>query len=265
MKRLPRKRFGQNFLKDKRVIEAIITSFDPKADDHIIEIGPGLGALTAPLIPLAAHLHLIEIDRDLASDLTTTFMHTPIVTIHTCDALKFDFSTLHLPQNQAKKFRIMGNLPYNISTPLIFHLLKFMPLIADMHFMLQKEVVERLCATPNTPAFGRLSLMLQYYCKATPLFLVQPEAFFPKPKVQSQIVRLVPHETLPYPTHSLTRLREITTTAFNHRRKTLANALKSYFNADDFRQLNIIATKRPENFSLEDYVKMANFKQDVQV
>ncbi len=262
MKRPPRKRFGQNFLQNKSVIDSIIAVFNPKKEDHLIEIGPGLGALTKPLAPLVTSLDVIEIDRDLAADLKSLFSQNSQVKIHTTDALSFDLSQLPIPQNPSKKFRIIGNLPYNISTPLIFHLLNFTPLIEDMIFMLQKEVVERLCAQPNQDSFGRLSLMVQYYCKAYPLFTVSNEAFFPKPKVQSQIVRLVPHEMLPCPVYSLPFFREIIRTAFNHRRKTILNALKGYFTADDFKQLKLDPLKRPENFSLQDYAAMSNFKQD---
>jgi 16S rRNA (adenine1518-N6/adenine1519-N6)-dimethyltransferase len=255
----PRKRFGQNFLKDPTVIDNIITAFNPKISDHVIEIGPGLGALTNPLLPLVEHLDVIEIDRDLGGVLQTQFSENPRFTLHIQDALKFDFSSLKVPVGPSKKFRIIGNLPYNISTPLIFYLLNFSHLIQDMHFMLQKEVVERMIAKPYTDAFGRLSVMVQYHCETHALLSVKPTAFFPKPKVQSEVVRLVPHLALPHIVDSVPLLRHLTTTAFNHRRKTIANALKSYFNAIDLAQLKIDPLRRPETFSVAEYVLMANY------
>jgi len=257
--RPPRKRFGQNFLQDQTVIDNIIQAFNPQTSDHAIEIGPGLGALTKPLLPLVEHLDMIEIDRDLGHELETQFSENPHVSVHIQDALKFDFSTLTNPTGCTKKFRIIGNLPYNISTPLIFHLLNFSHLIQDMHFMLQKEVVERMIAKPNSDAFGRLSVMVQYHCEAHTLLSVSPTAFFPKPKVQSAVVRLVPHLTLPQVADSVPLLRHLTTTAFNHRRKTIANALKSYFNAADFAALKIDPLRRPETFSVAEYVCMSNY------
>lgn len=255
----PRKRFGQNFLQDKAIICDIISAFHPKIDDRVIEIGPGLGALTKLLLENLKHLDVIEIDRDLALELRALFPDPKQLAIHNQDVLAFDLKKLYQQTQTLKKFRIIGNLPYNISTPLIFHLLESSDLISDMIFMLQREVVERLCAKPLTKHYGRLSVMIQYHCEAFPLFSISPEAFYPKPKVTSQLVQLIPHQTPPYPVLDKAMLRNITTAAFNHRRKTIHNALKSYLKNDDFLTLNIDPMLRPEALSLEQFVNITNF------
>lgn len=271
-KHKPRKRFGQNFLKDEQVIERIITSLNLQPHDRVIEIGPGLGALTKPLLEYHdIQLEVIELDRDLVKKLQklqhsdgTEGLDQKFI-IHEGDALKFDYATLMNSQgrdNPKKKLRLIGNLPYNISTPLIFHLLKYCPIIQDMHFMLQQELVDRISAHPNQKSYGKLSVMLQYACQAQALFSVAKEAFSPVPKVQSAIIRLIPYETPPYPARNLERLREMTKTAFMQRRKTLMNALKNYLNKEDFVALNIEPGLRPEQLSVEEFVRIANFLED---
>lgn len=252
-----RKRFGQNFLKDESVIDQIISGINPRPGDRIVEIGPGLGALTEPLLQAnEGKLHVVELDRDLIPILRTKFFNYPDFVIHESDALKFDFDSL---ADETHRLRVVGNLPYNISTPLIFHLLESITHLQDMHFMLQKEVVERMAAAPGTSAYGRLGIMTQYYCKVQPLFMVGPEAFDPAPKVESAIVRLVPHKTLPYPVESLDRLGMIVRVAFTKRRKTLRNALQGVIEPEAFDALNIDVTLRPENLTIQQYTQLANW------
>ncbi|MDP0563060.1 MAG: 16S rRNA (adenine(1518)-N(6)/adenine(1519)-N(6))-dimethyltransferase RsmA [Candidatus Endonucleobacter sp. (ex Gigantidas childressi)] len=252
----PRKRFGQNFLHDQIVIHRIIRSVNPREGDRVIEIGPGHGALTEGLLDGAKALDIIEIDRNLIPELTLRFGLNPRVRIYEADALKFDFCSL---KTDARLLRLVGNLPYNISTPLIFHLLSFNELIRDMHFMLQHEVVQRLVATPGGKNYGRLSIMTQYYCSAEYLFTVGPESFKPAPKVKSAIVRLMPHVTLPYPCKNISTLEMVVRDAFGQRRKTLANSLKNYLRADDFQELGIDASDRPERLHLADFVKITDY------
>jgi 16S rRNA (adenine1518-N6/adenine1519-N6)-dimethyltransferase len=253
-----RKRFGQNFLQDEIVIDQIISGINPRPGDRIVEIGPGLGALTEPL--LAANdgkLQVVELDRNLIPILRTKFFNYPDFIIHESDALKFNFDAL---ADDEHKLRIVGNLPYNISTPLIFHLLESIENLQDMHFMLQKEVVERMASTPGSSSYGRLGIMTQYYCKVQPLFLVGPEAFDPAPKVESAIVRLTPHKTLPYPVESLERLQMIVRVAFTKRRKTLRNALLGTVEPEAFEQLGIDVSLRPENLTLQQFTQLSNWK-----
>lgn len=249
----PRKRFGQNFLQNPHVIQQILTTINTKPEDKLIEIGPGLGVLTKPLLEQAHHLDVIEIDRDLANQLATSLSDSQKLTIHIQDVLHFNFNIFG-----EKKMRIVGNLPYNITTPLIFHLLKFEQNIQDMHFMLQKEVVDRLCAKPNSKDYGRLSIMAQYHCETEYLFSVDPSAFSPAPKVQSAFVRLIPR---PFPTTAtnITLLQTITREAFNQRRKTLPNAFKPYLNIQDFIALNLNPILRPENLSIKNFVNISNY------
>ncbi len=257
----PRKRFGQNFLIDQNVIENIVHLIHPKPDDAMVEIGPGLGALTKPILEQVDHLDVIEIDRDLAQALS---LHTELsgqthkITVHQQDALSFDFAKLHYQQ----KLRIVGNLPYNISTPLLFHLLNFAPIIQDMHFMLQQEVVDRMSAEPNTKAYGRLSIMIQAQCKAQSLLTVESNAFHPAPKVRSKIIRLTPHQTAPYPVSDFQVLQNITTEAFNQRRKIIHNALKHYLTELDYQKLNLNPSLRPEALSVEDFINISNYVSD---
>ncbi|WP_111498137.1 16S rRNA (adenine(1518)-N(6)/adenine(1519)-N(6))-dimethyltransferase RsmA [Marinobacter bohaiensis] len=249
-----RKRFGQNFLHDPGVIERIVSAIHPRPDDVMIEIGPGLGALTEELLSVNPALQVVELDRDLIPVLRTKFFNYPEFRIHEADALKFDFAELAAD----KPLRIVGNLPYNISTPLIFHLLGQAGVVQDMHFMLQKEVVQRLAAVPGDRHYGRLGIMAQYFCQVQPLFDVGPGAFKPAPKVDSAIVRLVPHRELPFPTQDLKLLQSVVRTAFNARRKTLRKALGGLVSADQLQSLGIDDGLRPENLALQDYVRIAD-------
>jgi 16S rRNA (adenine1518-N6/adenine1519-N6)-dimethyltransferase len=255
---IPRKRFGQNFLQDPTVIEKILTAVAPQSSNKMIEIGPGLGALTQPLLKVVNHLDVIELDRVLVEQLEMTLGKTNKLTIYSGDALQFDFRTFRNEHSPAK-LRIIGNLPYNITTPLIFHLFNFCDVIEDMHFMLQKEVVERLTAQPNNKQYGRLSIMAQYYCQAQYLFTVEANAFYPPPKIQSAFVRLTPHQQLPQLANNLDTLQAITRASFNQRRKTLSNALKPYLDIEDFTKLGINARLRPEALSLAEFVRISNF------
>ncbi|MBJ6136711.1 16S rRNA (adenine(1518)-N(6)/adenine(1519)-N(6))-dimethyltransferase RsmA [Marinobacter litoralis] len=253
-----RKRFGQNFLHDPGVIEKIVRSISPKPDDVIVEIGPGLGAITEEILAINPRLQVVELDRDLIPVLRTKFFNYPDFKIHEADALSFDFSQLATD----RPLRIVGNLPYNISTPLIFHLLAQAGVVQDMHFMLQKEVVQRLAAVPGDNNYGRLGIMAQYFCKVQPLFEVGPGAFRPAPKVDSAIVRLVPHKELPHPAKDLKILQSVVRTAFNARRKTLRKALGAMVTVEQLQSLDINDGLRPENLSLADYVRIADLLAD---
>ncbi len=254
-----RKRFGQNFLHDPGVIERIVRAIHPKPEDTLVEIGPGLGAITEEILAVNPRLQVVELDRDLIPVLRTKFFNYPEFRIHEADALSFDFSQL---ADDDRGLRIIGNLPYNISTPLIFHLLGQAGVVKDMHFMLQKEVVQRLAAVPGDNNYGRLGIMAQYFCKVQPLFEVGPGAFRPAPKVDSAIVRLVPHDTLPHPAKDLGTLQAVVRTAFNARRKTLRKALGSLITVDQLQSLGINDGLRPENLSLADYVLIADLLVD---
>ncbi|MDD5581570.1 MAG: 16S rRNA (adenine(1518)-N(6)/adenine(1519)-N(6))-dimethyltransferase RsmA [Methylobacter sp.] len=256
----PRKRFGQNFLQDQTVIYDIISSIQTKPGEHWVEIGPGLGALTAPLLSEGVRLDVIELDRDLVALLKEQFKQKNQLQIHSADALKFDFSAL---AEENEKLRIIGNLPYNISTPLMFHLLDNAYCIEDMHFMLQKEVVDRICAAPGSKKYGRLSIMMQYYCAPELLFDVPPESFEPAPQVMSAIVRLVPHTTPPVKVNDITKLNRVVTEAFSQRRKTLRNSLKKLISEENIAALNIDATLRAENISLNDFAKLSNLLSEI--
>ncbi len=251
MKHIAKKRFGQNFLTDQSIIHSLIEAIDPKPDDILVEIGPGLGALTQPLTKKLPHLHVIEIDRDIIAWMENHYK-TGSLTIHESDALKFDFSRL------GGAIRVVGNLPYNISTPILFHLLDNVANITDMHFMLQKEVVERMVAAPSTAAYGRLSVMLQYKLQMDYLFTVPPEAFEPAPKVESAFVRAVPHITLPYSAKNETLFAKIVVNAFGQRRKTLRNTLKGMLDDEGFAALAIDSQLRAENLSVAQFVAIAN-------
>lgn len=259
MTHTPRKRFGQNFLHDHNIIYHIISSIQPKPDEHWVEIGPGLGALTEPLVKLGLHLDVVELDRDLVVLLKDKFSQHNRLQIHSADALKFDFSAL---AKDNEKLRIIGNLPYNISTPLMFHLLDNASYIEDMHFMLQKEVVDRICAAPGSKKYGRLSVMMQYYCATELLFEVPPESFDPAPKVMSAIVRLVPHQQPPVKVNDIGKLNRVVTEAFSQRRKTLRNSLKKLIGEDVITALNIDPTLRAEALSLNDFAKLSNQLQE---
>jgi 16S rRNA (adenine1518-N6/adenine1519-N6)-dimethyltransferase len=250
-----RKRFGQNFLHDNYVIDQIVTVIGPKKDQHMVEIGPGLGALTEPVCELIDALTVIELDRDLAARLRTHPFIASKLTIVEADALKYDFSQL---LSEDKPLRIFGNLPYNISTPLMFHLFSFANKVQDMHFMLQKEVVNRLAATPGNKSYGRLSVMAQYHCQIIPVLQVPPGAFNPPPKVDSAVVRLIPHQKKPVSLLNEETLHNVCAQAFNHRRKTMRNSLKESLNEQQLIDLDINPELRAENLSLEQYAKIAN-------
>lgn len=249
MKHIPRKRFGQHFLTDESVIHAIVAAINPQPDDVLAEIGPGLGALTKPLLERIPHLHVVELDRDIIAQLKKTWPPDRLV-IHEGDALKFDFGAL------GNRIRVCGNLPYNISTPLLFHLMEFAEQISDMTFMLQKEVVERMVAAPSTRAYGRLSVMLQRRFHMESLFDVPPEAFDPPPKVESAIVRMIPKAAGSYPALDEKRFEEIVTAAFSQRRKTLRNTLGKVVGENAFAQAGIDPGLRAENLSVGDFEKL---------
>jgi len=251
-----RKRFGQNFLRDPGVISRIVRAIGPRAGERLVEIGPGQGALTEPLLDAAdGHLEVIELDRDLIPGLRVQFFDKPGFIIHEGDALKVDFREL---RGDGVALRVVGNLPYNISTPLIVHLLKAGDAVADMHFMLQREVVDRLAAMPGGPEWGRLSVMAQYHCRVEALFTVPPEAFVPRPKVESAIVRLTPHAALPHPAHDEALLFALVRQAFGQRRKTLRNNLKGRIDAAALEALGIDPGRRPQTLTIEEFVRIAN-------
>ena len=253
-----RKRFGQNFLTDPQILEKIIKAIAPNSVDKIIEIGPGQGALTELILGSDTVLHAIEIDRDLASYLREKYVNKKNFHLHENDVLKVDFNSL---LSDSQPARIIGNLPYNISTPLIFHLLKYLPGIKDMLFMLQLEVVERMAALPNSKSYGRLSIMVQYFCRVEKLFNVPPSAFSPAPKVESAIVKLTPHNHTSDELASPDELTNLLRQAFAHRRKTLRNNLNSLISTDELESLDINPGLRPENISLHDYVRICKYLQ----
>lgn len=254
-----RKRFGQNFLRDTGVIDRIVRVIAPRSDQRLIEIGPGQGALTEPLLDAVGTLEVIELDRDLIPGLRVQFFNYPDFVIHEGDALQFDFAALAAEgETPGKPLRVIGNLPYNISTPLIFHLLTARGAIADMHFMLQREVVERLAATPGSAAWGRLSVMTQYHCRVDNLFVVPAEAFTPRPKVESAIVRLIPHAEPPHVAHDEALFGDIVREAFGQRRKTLRNNLKTRLDDTAWAALDIDPGRRPQTLSVEELVRIAN-------
>jgi len=245
MRHQPRKRFGQNFLVDHRIINQIISTISPKNDDSIIEIGPGKGAITFPIIEYLDHLSVIEIDRDLVSMLKSKEQEK--LTIFQADALTFDFSQI------PNKIRVIGNLPYNISSPLLFHLLDYRKQIIDMTFMLQKEVVDRIVAPPGSKTYGRLSVMMQAFYEVELMFVVPKESFEPQPKIESAILYLKTREQ-PLVKNSKP-LEEIVKLAFSQRRKTLKNCLKSVLNQS---QTEIDLSQRAEMLSTENFVTLMN-------
>ena len=253
-KHIARKRFGQNFLIDPQVIADIVNAVAPRRGDCVVEIGPGLGALTDPLLKRLDHLHVVEIDRDIISRLKKKYSSDQL-TIHAGDALDFDFSSL---SDAESSLHIVGNLPYNISTPLLFHLAGFAHLVYDMHFMLQKEVVERMVAEPGTSDFGRLSVMLQYRFVMDWLLDVPPESFEPAPKVDSAVIRLIPRIPGEIVVKDESRFAALVSAAFAQRRKMLRNNLKGILDDAGFEKLNISPTARAEDLSVEDYVRIAN-------
>ncbi|MDG1206980.1 MAG: 16S rRNA (adenine(1518)-N(6)/adenine(1519)-N(6))-dimethyltransferase RsmA, partial [Pseudomonadales bacterium] len=247
-----RKRFGQNFLKDEGVIQAIARAISADTEDHIVEIGPGQGALTESLVTSGCTLDAIELDRDLTTGLLAAFSIHPQFTLHTGDALKFDYGAL---RKDDRPLRVVGNLPYNISTPLLFRLFEHLDDIEDMHFMLQLEVVNRLTATHSTSDYGRLSIMSQIYCDSQNMFSVPPEAFTPRPKVMSAIVKLTPHHNSAENVN-MERLQTLLTKTFSMRRKTIRNALKGFITAQGLEEIGLDPMLRPENLDLKDYLNI---------
>jgi 16S rRNA (adenine1518-N6/adenine1519-N6)-dimethyltransferase len=247
-----RKRFGQHFLTDPGVIDAIVRHIHPAAQDVIVEIGPGQGAITDLLARQAGHVHAIELDRDLAKTLRRHYADNNAVTIHEADALTFDFASL------GQQLRIVGNLPYNISTPLLFHLMNFRDRILDMHFMLQKEVVDRMAASPGSKAYGRLGIMLGCHLRIESLFEVDRQAFEPPPAVTSAVVRLDPLPPGTYTIENEAGLSTLVATAFMQRRKTVRNSLKTLADSTDLQAAGIDGGLRPEQISIAQYVALAN-------
>lgn len=252
-----KKRFGQNFLVDERIIADIVHAIRPAPHDNMVEIGPGLGALTRPLLSHLACLHVVEIDRDIIARLKADYPQDKLI-IHEGDALKFDFAQLPAP------LRIVGNLPYNISSPLLFHFAAYAERISDMHFMLQDEVVERMVAAPSTPQYGRLSVMLQYRFYMEKLLDVPPQSFRPAPKVNSAIVRMIPLPVQQMRVHDADRFSAVVAAAFGQRRKTLRNTLKGYLSEADLTRLEIDPQARAENLGVEEFARIANWLSDKQ-
>ncbi len=260
MSHIPRKRFGQNFLHDPKVIAHIVQAIDPRPGQQLVEIGPGQGAITEPLLRACGHLDVVEVDRDLAAALDGRWAELGELAVHTRDALKLDFCTLL--QASDRRLRVVGNLPYNISTPLLFHLLEQLRCIQDMHFMLQKEVVERMAAGAGEQDYGRLSVMVQYHCTVQPLFTIGPGAFRPPPRVESAFVRLVPHAQRPVRVADETCFARVVREAFSHRRKTLRNALRKMVDEPTIRELGLDPGIRPERLDLEAFAALANAISD---
>jgi len=252
MKHIAKKKFGQNFLKDVAIIHSIIQSINPLPNDLLIEIGPGLGALTKPLLEKTNRLLAIELDRDIVSWMENEYSKKNI-TIFNEDVLNFNFNQFD------QKIRIVGNLPYNISTPILFKCIDNILNIKDLHFMLQKEVVDRMIAIPSSPEYGRLSVMLQYYFAMEHLVDVPKASFEPEPKVESSFVRLIPYEQYPFIANNLEQFARIVKEAFSQRRKTIRNTLKSFISENDFEKIGINPQLRAENLSVSDFVKISNY------
>lgn len=255
MKHQARKRFGQNFLHDSNIIDQIIGAVQAQPGQHWVEIGPGQGALTGPLLAAGVDLDIVELDRDLVALLTDRYQANDKVRIHSADALKFDFAGL---VSGAEKLQLIGNLPYNISTPLMFYLLESAEHIDAMYFMLQKEVVDRICAEPGSKKFGRLSVMMQYYCATEHLFDVPPESFSPRPKVMSSIFKLTPYRQLPFPVNNTEDLNKLVTQAFSQRRKTIRNGLAKLLTEAEISALGIDPALRAERLTPEQFSRLSD-------
>jgi 16S rRNA (adenine1518-N6/adenine1519-N6)-dimethyltransferase len=249
-----RKRFGQHFLHDPAVIARIVAAIDPAPGQHLVEIGPGLGALTLPLLARTGRLEVVELDRDVIPRLAERARGHGELSVHQADALDFDFGALRGP---GPKLRLCGNLPYNISTPLLFHLLESHAAIADMHFMLQKEVVARMAASPASKAYGRLTVMLAVHCTVERLFDVGPGAFRPPPRVDSAIVRLIPHASAPFPIADPLRFAAVVAGAFGQRRKTLRNALAALVDPAGFAAAGVDPGRRAETLEPREFARLA--------
>lgn len=255
----PRKRFGQNFLHDPNSIAKIVTAIAPTAEQHLVEIGPGLGAITTELLRFATYLDAIELDRDLIAPLTQRCAGLGSLRIHNADALKFDFCALQLQSSiTSNKLRIVGNLPYNISTPLLFHLLNQAVCIQDLHFLLQKEVVNRIVAIPGSKIYGRLSVMVQARCNVQRLFDISAGAFWPVPKVESSLIRLVPHSEQLHPIVNTDIFTKLVAQAFSQRRKTLRNALLPMVSDVTICACGLDGALRPEQLSVDDFINLAH-------
>lgn len=253
---IARKRFGQNFLHDDNVIGNIIHAIAPNEADSITEIGPGLAALTAPMLRNVPHMHAVELDRDLVERLSHQFKPEQL-TIHSTDALKFDFMSIPAPKEGGLR-KVVGNLPYNISSPLLFHLVTFAPQIDMQVFMLQKEVIERMVAAPSTSAYGRLSVMLQYRYNMLHLFDVPPHAFTPAPKVTSAVVRMIPKAVSERHAIDETHLSRLVAQAFSQRRKMLRNTLNGVATTEQLMAVGVKETARAEEVSLDQFVALSN-------
>lgn len=249
-----RKRFGQHFLHDGNVVRRIVAAVAPHQGERLVEVGPGRGALTWPLLARAGSLDVIEIDRDLAAGLVADPRAAGSLRVHCEDVLRANFQALRAA---GPPLRIIGNLPYNISTPLLFHLLKQRTAIGDMHFMLQKEVVDRMCAPPGGKEYGRLTVMLAAYAEVEALFDVGPGAFQPRPKVWSAIVRLEPRHQPPFEFGDDATLRGLVTAAFSHRRKTLRNGLMDWLTTAQIEACEIDPQRRPETLSPAEFGALA--------
>ena len=251
----PRKRFGQNFLQDPAVIARIITAISPKPGERLVEIGPGRGAITLDLLTATGKLEAVELDPELIDSLAKRCEGKGSLTLHHADALHFDLC--HLLRGD-ERIRLVGNLPYNISTPLLFHFLVQRHCLLDMHFMLQKEVVDRIVAPPGSRTYGRLSVMVQTWCQADALFTIPPQAFYPAPQVESAFFRLIPYGSLPFPVTNPSWHEWLVAQAFSQRRKTLRNTLKGWVSEAIFHQLEIDAGQRAEALSVASFAKLAN-------
>ncbi len=247
-----KKSLGQHFLHDPNIIRQIITFVAPKESEHLVEIGPGGGALTTKLLPYVKILNVIELDQEIVPILKKNCEYSTKLQIHVADVLQTNFTNFPAP------LRLVGNLPYNISTPLLFHLLKNITLIQDMHFMLQKEVAERITAKPGTKIYGRLSVMLQYYCETKLLLHIGPGAFSPAPKVDSAFIRLTPRKSQTIAAHDDNNLSTVVRLAFGKRRKTISNSLKEHINAEQLKHLGINPQSRPEQLTIDEFVKISN-------
>jgi 16S rRNA (adenine1518-N6/adenine1519-N6)-dimethyltransferase len=251
---IAKKKFGQHFLSDSAILHSLIGAIHPQLDEQFIEIGPGPGILTKPLANAVHSLHLIEIDNDWVSFLQEEYAKEPHVILHHCDVLTFDWRSLA----NEKPWRLAGNLPYNISTPLLFRIFSQLEQFSDLHFVLQNEVVNRLTAPVGSKNYGRLSVMAQYHCQTESLLFIPPEAFDPPPKVDSALIRLIPRKQKSVIVKDLTQLSNVVREAFTFRRKTLNNALSKYFSAAELKQHGIDPTLRPQNVSVDQYVTLSN-------
>ncbi len=255
MQHRAKKRFGQNFLVDNNIIDKILLSINPQPDDHIVEIGPGLGALTKPLLETQHHLDVIELDRDVIPELNK-LPNNERLTIHNIDVLEFDFTSFNQSISDQAQLRIIGNLPYNISTPVLFHLVHHRDVIKDMHFMLQKEVVERIAATTSTHDYGRLSVMMQLHFDVSPLFTVPAQSFRPAPKVESAMIRLKPRHQIEIEPDQRAQFESLVKQAFSQRRKTLKNTLKKLCDSKQIEEAGIDPAKRPQDLGVPDYIRL---------